>query len=225
MAVAQTALDAVTVVLICAIGRRVAGPLTGLLAAAFYGLYPYLLFQNLTVNDTAVFIFLLALGIWLAYRVRDSRRWLDTVALGAVFGRGALTKTLIVLVCAAGAVVVAAARSAGRSAGNRGGCAGDRADAVGVRTRLQGVRAGQHHGEQPAPGNNACVAISGARLGCAVVGIELPRAERVKRAMAPAAGDHWLRGNQAVAACLDETVGAVGRDHAVRPAAGPISGR
>lgn len=98
VAVAQTALDAVTVVLICAIGRRVAGPLTGLLAAAFYGLYPYLLFQNLTVNDTAVFIFLLALGIWLAYRVRDSRRWLDTVALGAVFGLGALTKTLIVLV-------------------------------------------------------------------------------------------------------------------------------
>src|SRR5690554_90720 len=91
VALAQTALDAVTVALMLAIGRRVAGALTGLLAAAFYGLYPYLVFQNLTVNDTALFIFLLALGIWLAYRARDSRRWTDAAALGVVFGLGALT--------------------------------------------------------------------------------------------------------------------------------------
>lgn len=63
VALVQTALDAATVALVYAIGRRVAGPLTGLLAAAFYGLYPYLLFQNLTINDTGVFTLLLALGI------------------------------------------------------------------------------------------------------------------------------------------------------------------
>lgn len=98
VALAQTALDAVTVALIFAIGRRVGGPLTGLLAAAFYGLYPYLVFQNVTVNDTAVFILLLALGVWLAYRARDTRRWTDAAALGVVFGLGALTKTAILLI-------------------------------------------------------------------------------------------------------------------------------
>jgi len=55
-------------------------------------------FQNLTVNDTGVFILLLALGIWLAYRARDTRRWPYAAALGAAFGLGALTKTLIVLI-------------------------------------------------------------------------------------------------------------------------------
>ena len=98
VALVQTALDAVTVALVYAIGRRVAGPLTGLLAAAFYGLYPYLLFQNLTINDTGVFTLLLALGIWLAYRARDTRRWYWAAALGVAFGLGALTKTWIVLV-------------------------------------------------------------------------------------------------------------------------------
>ena len=98
VALAQIALDAVTVALIFAIGRRVGGPLTGLLAAAFYGLYPYLVFQNVTVNDTAVFILLLALGVWLAYRARDTRRWTDAAALGVVFGLGALTKTAILLI-------------------------------------------------------------------------------------------------------------------------------
>ena len=98
VALVQMGLDAVTVALIFAIGRRVAGTLTGLIAAACYGLYPYLVFQNLTVNDTVVFIFLLALGVALAYRTRDSRRWTDAAALGVVFGLGALTKTLIVLI-------------------------------------------------------------------------------------------------------------------------------
>lgn len=98
VALAQIALDAVTVALIFAIGRRVSGPLTGLLAATFYGLYPYLVFQNVTVNDTAVFILLLALGVWLAYRARDTRRWTDAATLGVVFGLGALTKTAILLI-------------------------------------------------------------------------------------------------------------------------------
>src|SRR5690606_41610425 len=82
VALVQMGLDAVTVALIFAIGRRVAGTLTGLIAAACYGLYPYLVFQNLTINDTVVFIFLLALGVALAYRTRASRRRTDAAARG-----------------------------------------------------------------------------------------------------------------------------------------------
>ncbi|MGQ9849810.1 MAG: ArnT family glycosyltransferase [Aggregatilineaceae bacterium] len=98
VAVVQIGLDALTVLLLFWIGRRVAGEAVGLLGAAFYGIYPYLLYQNLTLNDTALFIFLLTGGIAAAYRARDTRdpRW--AAALGVAFGLGALTKTLVVLV-------------------------------------------------------------------------------------------------------------------------------
>ena len=98
VAVVQIGLDVLTVLLLFWIGRRVAGEAVGLLAAAFYGAYPYLLYQNLTLNDTGVFIFLLTAGIAAAYKARDTRspRW--AAALGVACGLGALTKTLIVLV-------------------------------------------------------------------------------------------------------------------------------
>jgi len=98
VAVVQMGLDALTVLLLFWIGRRVAGEAVGLLAAAFYGAYPYLLYQNLTLNDTGLFIFLLTAGIAAAYKARDTRdpRW--AAALGVAFGLGALTKTLIALV-------------------------------------------------------------------------------------------------------------------------------
>ncbi len=97
VALVQTALEALTILLIFQIGRRVGGETVGLLSAAFYGAYPYLLYQNLTVNDTALFILLLALSVWLSYRVYDTRdrRW--ALALGGVLGLAALTKPLILL--------------------------------------------------------------------------------------------------------------------------------
>ncbi len=98
VALVQIALDALVILLIFWIGRRVAGEPAGLLAAAFYGFYPYLLYQNLTLNDTGIFILLLTAGIAAAYRVRDTCGWRWAVALGVCFGLGALTKTLIVLI-------------------------------------------------------------------------------------------------------------------------------
>ncbi len=105
VAVVQIGLDVLTVLLLFWIGRRIGGTTTGLLAAAFYGFYPYLLYQNLTLNDTGLFILLLAAGIAAAYRAADSttgqsagRDWLWAGALGVCFGLGALTKTWIVLV-------------------------------------------------------------------------------------------------------------------------------
>ncbi|MBN1202839.1 MAG: glycosyltransferase family 39 protein [Anaerolineae bacterium] len=98
VALVQTAFDGLTALLLFLIGRRVAGETVGLLAAALYGLYPYLLFQNLTENDTAIFILLLVCAVWLAYRAHDTRDWRLAAALGAVFGLAALTKLLIVLI-------------------------------------------------------------------------------------------------------------------------------
>ncbi len=98
VAIVQIGLDVLTVLLLFWIGRRVAGAAVGLLAAAFYGAYPYLLYQNLTLNDTGLFIFLLTAGIAAAYKARDTRDWRWAMALGIACGLGALTKTLIVLV-------------------------------------------------------------------------------------------------------------------------------
>lgn len=98
VAVVQAALDGGTIFLIFLIGRRVAGPTVGLLSAAFYGVYPYLIYQNLSVNDTGLFIFLLAAGVWLSYRVYDTHDWRAAAALGAVFGLAALTRALILLI-------------------------------------------------------------------------------------------------------------------------------
>lgn len=97
VAIVQAGLDVLVMLLLYGIGRRVGGETVGLLAAGFYGFYPYLLFQNLTLNDTGIFILLLVAGIWLAYRAADSHDWRYVAAIGGVFGLGALTKTLILL--------------------------------------------------------------------------------------------------------------------------------
>lgn len=98
VALVQLVFEVGVILLVFWIGRRVAGESAGVLAATFYGFYPYLLYQNLTLNDTGIFIFLLAAGIAAAYRARDTERWSWAVVLGLCFGLGALTKTLIVLV-------------------------------------------------------------------------------------------------------------------------------
>ena len=98
VAIVQIGFDLLTVVLLFLIGRRILGETVGLLGAAFFGLYPYLLFQNLTANDTAVFILLLTLGIWLAIRAGESHHWWDAALQGIVFGLAALTKTFTLLI-------------------------------------------------------------------------------------------------------------------------------
>lgn len=97
VALVQIACDVVTLLALAAIARRIGGALTALLAVALTGFYPYLLFQNLSVNDTALFIMLLTLGIWGAYRVRETDSWRWAAFVGVMFGVAALTKTLVVL--------------------------------------------------------------------------------------------------------------------------------
>jgi 4-amino-4-deoxy-L-arabinose transferase-like glycosyltransferase len=98
VAIIQIAFDMVTVVAVFAIARRVGNAWTGLWAAAFTAFYPYLLFQNLTANDTAIFIMLVSVGLWAVYRLDETRsiRWI--VLTGLLFGLAALTKTLVALI-------------------------------------------------------------------------------------------------------------------------------
>lgn len=98
VAVIQALLDCVTMYLLYLIGRRVAGHMVGVLSAAFYGFYPYLLFQNLSANDTGLFILLLATGIWLSYKTRDRHKWQLAAVWGGVIGLAAMTKPWISLV-------------------------------------------------------------------------------------------------------------------------------
>ncbi len=94
VALVQIGFDVVTLLAIYAIGRRVGGDWVGLLAAAFTGFYPYLLFQDLSVNDTAIFIMLLTLAIWGVYRTGT---WRGAAFVGLLLGLAALTKSLVVL--------------------------------------------------------------------------------------------------------------------------------
>lgn len=97
VALVQVVFDAVTLVAIYAIGRRIGGARVGLLAALLTGFYPYLLFQGVSVNDTTLFTMLLVVGIWGAYRIQESASWRWAVFTGLVFGVAALTKTLVVV--------------------------------------------------------------------------------------------------------------------------------
>ena len=93
----QIGFDVITILAIYAIGTRIMGRAVGLLAAAFFAFYPYLLFQDLTVNDTAIFIMLLAVGIWAAYHIEKPQDWRWAVVIGFCFGLAALTKSMVIL--------------------------------------------------------------------------------------------------------------------------------
>ncbi len=105
VALVQIVFDMVMLVALYAIGRRVGGsendPVkgnqVGLLAVAFTGCYPYLLFQNLSVNDTGIFIMLLTCAVWTLYQARDHNSWRWAALAGLLLGIAALTKTLVIL--------------------------------------------------------------------------------------------------------------------------------
>ena len=95
--------DLLSIVLLYDICRRLfahRGDRVGSLAALFFALYPYLIFQNLTLNDTALWILLLHLFVWqlIALRERerlDRRTLLLAAAAGAVLGISALARALL----------------------------------------------------------------------------------------------------------------------------------
>ncbi|MFN8527456.1 MAG: glycosyltransferase family 39 protein [Anaerolineae bacterium] len=104
IALVHTAFDAISIALLYDITRRLfkpSGEWVGWLAGAFYAFYPYLIFQNLTLIDTPLFMLLLHAFVWLIVLLRerdrlDRRFWLLAAAAGIVLGAAALTRPVIV---------------------------------------------------------------------------------------------------------------------------------
>lgn len=79
----HTLLDVASIVMLYHIGRRLMprGEWVGALAGLFYALYPYLIFQNLTLIDTAFFMFWLHAFVLLMVLLRE-REPLDRITWG-----------------------------------------------------------------------------------------------------------------------------------------------
>ena len=98
--------DALSIALVYDICRRLfprreqKGDLIGALAGLCFALYPYLIFQNLTLNDTAFWILLLHLFVWLLIRLRERTAY-DRAAMtfavlaGLVLGVSVLARALL----------------------------------------------------------------------------------------------------------------------------------
>ena len=98
--------DALSIALLYDICRRLFprseqhGEWIGALAGLFFALYPYLVFQNLTLNDTALWILLFHLFVWLLILLRErelvDRRTLALAgAAGLVLGLSVLARALL----------------------------------------------------------------------------------------------------------------------------------
>lgn len=102
VALSQIGVEVITLITLYAIGRRVGGAWIGVGVAALTAFYPYLIFQNLSLNDTAVFLCLLALAILALYQTLDSpsrgAALRQGAWMGVCLGAAALTKTLALLI-------------------------------------------------------------------------------------------------------------------------------
>lgn len=102
----HTLLDLVSIALIADICRRLFkrhGDVIGWFTGIFYALYPYLIFQNLTLIDTPLFMTLLYLFLWLVVLLRQAealngRAVSIAIAAGLVLGITALDRPVIVTI-------------------------------------------------------------------------------------------------------------------------------
>lgn len=99
----NTTFDAITVLLIVAIGSRLfsatAGRIVGLIAALCFVVYPYFTFQALTVIDTSLFTVLLHTFVYLTIRLAERARadritWALVALTGVVYGLTILARPL-----------------------------------------------------------------------------------------------------------------------------------
>jgi 4-amino-4-deoxy-L-arabinose transferase-like glycosyltransferase len=81
-----------TVVLIGFLGRRVGGPLAGVIGAAVAALYPMLFLSEAVLMAESVYVLLVTAALLLAYRAADRPSPLRFAALGLVIGLSALTR-------------------------------------------------------------------------------------------------------------------------------------
>jgi hypothetical protein len=97
----HTLLDVGSIVMLVHIGKRLLpqGEWVGALAGLFYALYPYLIFQNLTLIDTPFFMFWLHAFVLLMVLLRerqslDRGTWLLAALGGLVLGLSVLTRPI-----------------------------------------------------------------------------------------------------------------------------------
>jgi 4-amino-4-deoxy-L-arabinose transferase-like glycosyltransferase len=101
--VLNTVFDLITVVLLAGIGRRLLTKWAGLIAAALFACYPYLVFQSLTVIDTPLYIVLLHAFVFVVI-VLDERpnfdraTWVWILLAGVLLGLLTLTRPLSIIV-------------------------------------------------------------------------------------------------------------------------------
>lgn len=102
VALFHTALDALCLVLLYHTARRLLpqGRAIGLLAGIFYALYPYLIFQNLTLIDTPFFMALLFTWVYLLILLRerpsfDRQTLLLALGAGLILGLGMLARPIL----------------------------------------------------------------------------------------------------------------------------------
>jgi 4-amino-4-deoxy-L-arabinose transferase-like glycosyltransferase len=89
---ASTVLGAGGVVLVGMVARRIAGPRAMLIAAFLAAVYPMLWINDGMLVSESLYIPLVALLLLFAYRLWDSRSWLDAALLGGAIGLAALTR-------------------------------------------------------------------------------------------------------------------------------------
>jgi 4-amino-4-deoxy-L-arabinose transferase-like glycosyltransferase len=88
-----------TVVLVGLLGRRVRGPLVGLVAAAIAAVYPMLFLDEAVLMAESLFVLLVTAALLLAYRAADVPSPGRFVALGLILGLSALTRAEGLLLC------------------------------------------------------------------------------------------------------------------------------
>ena len=98
----NTLLDAASIVMLYHIAKQLLprGEWVGALAGMMYAFYPYLIFQNLTVIDTPLFIFWLHAFVLLMIMLRerpllDKHTWLISVLGGGVLGFSLLARPVL----------------------------------------------------------------------------------------------------------------------------------
>lgn len=89
---ASCVLGVAAVVVVGLVGRRIAGDWAGILAAGIAAVYPQLWINDGMLISESMYVLVIAATLLFAYRLWDSRSWLDAVLLGVMIGLSALTR-------------------------------------------------------------------------------------------------------------------------------------
>ena len=87
-----TVIGSATVATVGLVGRQIAGPRVGILAAGLAAISPMMFLPEATLMSEAIFVFLVTLALFLASRIRTAPSLCAFAVLGLVLGLAALTR-------------------------------------------------------------------------------------------------------------------------------------